>query len=321
MRHGRKTEGEVPKVDQTVSLSDVVSWWDAHSQDYVEDKGTYRGFDLQLNDAEFRRRTQSNDAWFRHQAYFAHTDSPDAPLFDALIDYQSLKGRIVLEVGCGLGSHAEEFVRQNSRLVGIDISTTSTRATQRRLKLNGLSGAVVQASAEKLPFRRHSIDFVWSWGVIHHSPDTQRAANEILRVLKPGGRFGIMIYHFWSWWAVVGILFRYGVLRGQLLRHSRDEVLRAYSDGKNVGGAPIVRYYTRLQARQMFSGASQIKIRTFGTKAQILNALPSLAGIRHCVSRITPNLIYRWFFICFGNLMLVNGAKPKTNTGDGGQQT
>lgn len=293
--------------DHTPSVQAVASWWDRHSQDYLEDKGTYGGFDLSISDEEFQRWIRLNDDWFRHQAYFGQNNGANTELFDALISYNELNGRTVLEVGCGLGSHTHAFARQGACIIAVDVSTTATRATKRRLELNGLTGDVIQASAEHLPFQPRCVDFIWSWGVIHHSPDTHRAATEIMRVLKSEGRFSVMIYYLWSWWAVVGILLRYGMLHGGFWKHSAREVLRSYSDGKNVGGAPIARYYSKNKAKRLFAGASQIVIRNFGTKAQILNLLPKLGLPKDILARLLPDWFYNRFFAWFGHMMLVEG--------------
>ena len=57
-------------------------------------------------------------------------------------------------------------------------------------RLIGLDSAV--ASIYELPFADASFDYVYSWGVLHHSPDLARSITELMRVLRPGGGFGVM---------------------------------------------------------------------------------------------------------------------------------
>ena len=71
-----------------------------------------------------------------------------------------------------------------------------------------------EADAEHLPFPDDSFDIVYSWGVLHHSPDTPQAFSEAHRVLRPGGTLRAMIYHRPS---IVGLMLwaRYGFAAGR----------------------------------------------------------------------------------------------------------
>jgi ubiquinone/menaquinone biosynthesis C-methylase UbiE len=102
----------------------------------------------------------------------------------------------VLEVGVGMGADHLEWARHMPRsLSGIDLTERAIAHTATRLALYGLRSDLRVADAEKLPFRDASFDLVYSWGVLHHSPDTPRAVREVLRVLRPGGLARVMIYH------------------------------------------------------------------------------------------------------------------------------
>lgn len=97
------------------------------------------------------------------------------------------RGKRVLEIGVGLGADHERFARAGAELWGIDLTDRAVALTQARFEQLGLSSHLQVGDAENLPFEDGFFDLVYSWGVIHHSPDTAQAAREILRVLKPGG--------------------------------------------------------------------------------------------------------------------------------------
>jgi SAM-dependent methyltransferase len=103
--------------------------------------------------------------------------------------------RLSQEIGLGLGADHEKFAEAGAILHGIDLTERSVRLTKLRLLLRGLISDIRVGDAESLPYESNSFDLIYSWGVIHHTPDTVRAAQEILRVLKPGGEFKVMIYH------------------------------------------------------------------------------------------------------------------------------
>jgi len=155
----------------------------------------------------------------------------DGEPFGRFLRRDAVRGKSVLEVGCGMGSHAVLLARSGARLTAIDLTARAVEMTRRRLDMLGLPARIEQADSEDLPFKDASFDVVWSWGVIHHSASTERCISEIARVLRPGGRLVVMVYYRHS-------LVRYlhcgairGVMFGELRRRTLDEIYTASSDG------------------------------------------------------------------------------------------
>jgi len=191
-------------------------------------------------------------------------------------------GSEVLEIGCGLGTDAINFGRAGARYTGVDLTEVSIEMVRRRFELEGLTANFRVADAEKLPFQDDSFDLVYSHGVLHHTPDTQRAINEVHRVLKPGGTAMVMLYHknSFNYWVNIMTMRRIGVrillfdwgprfihtLTGEDEGRLR-EIQRLYrSDSKlflsaeeflnnNTDGAgnPLARAYTRSEGLAMFT--------------------------------------------------------------------
>src|SRR5256885_13946664 len=88
-------------------------------------------------------------------------------------DFAGSPGNKVLEVGVGLGADHESFARAGAVLYGIDLTERAIEHTQRRLQAQGLKSDLKVANAEHVPFANESFDVFYSWGVLHHSPDTQ----------------------------------------------------------------------------------------------------------------------------------------------------
>jgi ubiquinone/menaquinone biosynthesis C-methylase UbiE len=187
--------------------------------------------------------------------------------FESLIPFDDLHDKTVLEIGVGNGSHAALLARAAGRFIGIDLTSYAVTSTRRRLDLLGIGGIVEQMDAEALALPDDSVDFVWSWGVIHHSADTGRALREIRRVLRPGGHAVVMVYHR-SWWNyyVMGLLFR-GILRGDLLRtRSLHRTVQRGIDGA------LARFYSADEWRQLATSAVLTTewVRVLGDKIEMI---------------------------------------------------
>src|SRR6266853_1792115 len=120
-------------------------------------------------------------------------------------DFGGAHGLSVLEIGCGLGTDGAQFAKAGAHYTGVDLTEAAVDLARRRFKISGLPGEFRVADAENLDFADNTFDRVYSHGVLHHTPDTARAVAEIHRVLKPGGRAIVMLYHRGSYNYRVGI--------------------------------------------------------------------------------------------------------------------
>ncbi len=112
-----------------------------------------------------------------------------------LHEYKSFVGRKVLDVGSGNGYVLSKYAVEGAEVCGVDITTTAADLSRRRFELMGLLGDFLVANAEALPFKSETFECVCSMGVLHHTPSPQEAVEEIFRVLQPGGRLIVMVYH------------------------------------------------------------------------------------------------------------------------------
>jgi SAM-dependent methyltransferase len=103
-----------------------------------------------------------------------------------------VRGRLVLDVGCGMGRFADVVLRWGGRVVGVDLSYAVDSA---RANLGECSGFdAIQASVFDLPLRPGSFDLIYSIGVLHHTPDPRRAFQSLPRLLRPGGEIAVWVY-------------------------------------------------------------------------------------------------------------------------------
>lgn len=179
------------------------------------------------------------------------------PFIPAFAEFDHWQGRDVLEVGVGLGTDFIRFVRAGARATGVDLTEAAVDAVRRRLDYERLSADLRVGDAESLPFADASFDLVWSYGVLHHTPDTARALGEVRRVLRPDGEARVMLYARHSWLGL-GAWVRWALLRGRPWRSIAD-VLASELE------SPGTKAYTEDELRPLFRDFSSVDVRRIVT--------------------------------------------------------
>ena len=166
------------------------------------------------------------------------------PEIFAFAQFSRWHNKKVLEVGIGAGTDFVQWVRSGAQAYGIDLTEEAVRNTTARLALEGLTAReILVADAEQLPYQDESFDLTYSWGVIHHSPDTEKCLSEMIRVTKPGGTIKLMIYNKHSLFAFYRYLLA-GLCKGKPFARW-DDLLFHYQE--SIG----TKAYTFKQVRAM----------------------------------------------------------------------
>ncbi len=219
--------------------------------------------------------------------------------------FEQSKGKRVLEIGVGLGADHQQFAEAGAILTGIDLTQRAIEHTKNRFDTFKLQSTLMNCDAENLSFSDETFDIVYSWGVLHHSPNTPRAIGEVLRVLKPGGTARIMIY---SKWSMVGIMLwiRYALMKMRPWM-TITEIYSRYLE------SPGTKAYTIAEAQILMKSFTDRKIWTVLTHGDLLD---SAVGQRHVgpllnlARRIWPRWIIRTFLPTSGLFMLIEARKP-----------
>ena len=150
-------------------------------------------------------------------------------------------GKRVLEIGCGIGSDAEEFAKHGAEYVGIDLSDQSIALSKQRFETLGLEGEFynVDATDADALATLGEFDLVYSYGVIHHFPGIDKIINNVHDVIKYGGEFRYMVYAKNSW--------KYAMIQKGLDQFEAQ------------AGCPYVDAYTREEITDLVQGLYKIE--------------------------------------------------------------
>lgn len=110
-------------------------------------------------------------------------------------EFEKYKNKEVLEVGCGIGTAAQTFIEHGAIYTGVDLSHKSIEIAKNRLNVFDLQGNIFQANIEEIDnVNDKKFDLIYSFGVLHHTENPEKAIDNIWKMLKPGGEFKLMMY-------------------------------------------------------------------------------------------------------------------------------
>ena len=200
------------------SIDAVAAYWNARPCNLRHSKATV-GSRQYFDEVEARK-------------YFVE---PHIPGFAQFADW---KGKRVLEIGCGIGTDAVNFARAGATYTGLELSSESLALAKTRFEVFGLSGEFVQGDAEgaEALLAGREFDLIYSFGVIHHTPNPHRVLAAARRLIAPEGQLKIMVYAKGSW---------------------KDIMIGAGLDQPEAqSGCPIAYRYTREEGRERLARAA-----------------------------------------------------------------
>lgn len=226
--------------------------------------------------------------FFRAHARIRYAREPE---IEAFASFESWTGRRVLEIGVGMGADLVRFRKAGAAALGLDLSFGSLQLARENAESNECSAPVLSGDAESLPFAENIFDLVYSWGVLHHTPDTERAVEEAHRVLRPGGECRVMLYHRRSLLAMQCYL-RYGL--GEFQPFTPFSEL--------IGGrmeSPGTKAFTVAEAGALFQKFREVEVRRIVT----------VYDLRFGRRRFAPRWMLRLVPDRFGWFLLIRAQK------------
>ncbi|GEM_PF-206881 len=216
----------------------------------------------------------------------------------------------VLEIGIGTGTDFFNWIENGALATGVDLTKTGAVLTREYLQIKNVPPEKYKlyvTDAEQLPFRNAEFDTVYSWGVLHHTENTDLALKETCRVLKPGGKLRAMIYHVPSWTGWM-LWIQRGLMRGNPGLTVKQAIFR-YLESFGT------KAYTLSEAKVLLekSGYTKIKLSTRLGPGDLLQIKPSSkysSFWSRCLWKAYPRFLVRWIGHRFGLYLLMEADKP-----------
>jgi ubiquinone/menaquinone biosynthesis C-methylase UbiE len=250
--------------------------------------------------------SQDRLTWFRQVADNRYKLEP---YISSFARFPEARGKWVLEIGVGAGTDFLQWCRQAQHATGIDLTEAGIALTRERLLLEGMPESrfsLKTADAEALPFPNNSFDIVYSWGVLHHTPRTDVAYNEVHRVLRPGGTMRTMIYHVPSWTALM-LWINHALTRGRIGLSLKDVIYRHLE-------SPGTKAYTLDEAKHLVetTGFRDVHVTSRlgpGDLLQIKASRRYQGFFARLAWAVYPRLLVRLLGDRFGLYLLIEGKK------------
>jgi 2-polyprenyl-3-methyl-5-hydroxy-6-metoxy-1,4-benzoquinol methylase len=165
------------------------------------------------------------------------------------LNLESVKGKRVLELGCGMGTDAVKFAEAGASVVCVDLTPAAIDLCKQNFAARGLSAEFYCGNIEELDTflpkdYLSSFDLVYSFGVIHHTPSPSRVIDQLRLFLKQGGEFRCMVYSRFSY-----KLFWLMNLHSQWSLTKSDEIIQQYSEAQS--GCPVTYTFTSDEVKQL----------------------------------------------------------------------
>jgi 2-polyprenyl-3-methyl-5-hydroxy-6-metoxy-1,4-benzoquinol methylase len=156
------------------------------------------------------------------------------PHIPEFAEFNKYKDKKVLEIGCGIGTDAQEFAKNGAIYKGIDLTENSIDICKNRFRLFNLNGIFEIGNIEE--YCNGEYDLIYSFGVLHHIPDITKALSNIYNMLKSGGEFKCMLYarNSWKYFKILDGLDQYEAQNNVPIAntYTHDEIIELFTKHK-----------------------------------------------------------------------------------------
>jgi SAM-dependent methyltransferase len=214
-----------------------------------------------------------------------------------IINFGISKGKRLLEIGHGIGTDLLSFCEGGAEVYGIDFTEEHHKLAKSNFALHSKTGVFKLCDAADIDFPSNYFDFVYSHGVLHHTPDTVRCISEAFRVLKPGGQFIFSLYRTYSAFHIFSVVFVNGFIRGKLFRLGYRGLISTVEYGADgISIKPLVKTFTKRELQYILSDFSRVEFKVAHFKREHIPVIGRL--IPRCLEPVLEPYL-GWYLIAF----------------------
>lgn len=256
---------------QNITISKVKGYWDR------------RPCNIRHSNAPFGTKKYFDE--IEKRKYFVESHIPH------FADFKNWKGKSVLEIGCGIGTDTINFARAGAKVTAVELSPRSLQIAKKRAKVYGLDKKIkfylanAEELSKKVPLKPY--DLIYSFGVIHHSPNPGKIISEVYKYTNKDTTLKIMVYYRYAW-KVLWILLKYS--KGAIWR--LDKIVADNSEAAT--GSPVSYIYSKKQIIRLLNG---FKIQNMSVNHIFPYSIPEYVKYRYkkvWYFRFLPTNVFRF---------------------------
>ena len=224
------------------------------------------------------------------------------------MQFKRFSGKAVLEIGSGCGYDAYQFCKVGAHYTGIDLAPQNPIVAKKHLEYYGFNDArFLEMDVEKMDFNAQ-FDFIYTFGVLHHTPEIKKALYNCYKALKPTGEIQIIVYHKWSIFYILRTVFYKWVCLGGFLKRSLAEE-RSLVEYSVSDAHPLVNVYSKHELKNLLKQTGFRVIKS-DTRKLVIDDLPMIRFIWRAYKYI-PQFILEYLGRYFGWYISVRAIKSE----------
>jgi len=225
------------------------------------------------------------------EEYFNEVESKKyfvEPHIKEIADFQKWEGKNVLEIGCGIGTDSISFARNGANISCFELSEESLNLCKKRFEVFKLQAEFFSGNAENISqiIPNKEYDLIYSFGVIHHTPNPENVIHEIKNFMGQNSEARIMLYSKYSWKTIENYL-KYGYK----FNFNFKKTVKYYAEAQL--NCPVVHTYSFKEIKKLLKDFEVLDIRKDHIFPYIINHYVNNDYKKRLIFRLMPNFMFK----------------------------
>lgn len=204
-------------------------------------------------------------------------------------EFEKCDSKNILEIGCGIGTDSVMFSKNNANLTAVDLSEKSIEICKKRFEVLKLKGNFFCGDAENLSkiIPNNKYDLIYSFGVIHHTPNPEKIIEEIKKISNEDTIIKIMMYSKVSWKTI-----EFFLKFGWKFNFNLKKTIQFFAEAQL--GCPVANVYTKRELENLLSDFKILKIEKKHIFQYNINYYKKGVLKKRLIFKLIPKKIFNW---------------------------